>query len=234
MSLRVKVSAVAIATASCMLLAPTALASTHGPVQVTGKQLKSALLPAADFAAGYGVVAAANSGGALEHGTVFHLSSMRCRVFWPLVGTTRGFGETAFATDLIGVRKGTIPSVLAIFSQSVYQFASTRTASAFLSQLNAKYRSCRSTSVSDTKGGTLRWAVHSQSRQRVGGHQALQVVENLSDSKVPGPPSVTYLLWTVSGADIYLISTEPLSTTKPQPAQSSLTLKLIARVTKLR
>ena len=234
MSLRAKVSAVAIAAASCMLLAPTALASTHGPVQVTGKHLKSALLPTSDFASGYGVVFAANSGGTLEHRSVFHLPSMSCKVFWPSIGATRGFGETAFATDLIGPKKGTIPSVFEIFSQTVYQFASTRTASAFLSQLNAKYRSCRSTSVSDTKGGTLRWAVHSQSKLRVGGHQALQVVEHLSDSKVPGPPAVTYLLWTVSGADIYLISTEPLSTTKPQPAQSSLTLKLIARVTKLR
>lgn len=234
MSFRAKVSAIAITAAACMMFAPVAMASTHGPVQVTGKQLKSALLPTADFAAGYGVVYAANSGAALEHGGVFHLPSMRCRVFWPSVGATRGFGETAFATDLIGPKKGTIPSVLEIFSQTVYQFASTHTATTFLSQLNAKYRSCRSVTVSDTKGGTLRWAVHSQAKQRVGGHQALLVVEHLSDSKVPGPPSVTYLLWTVNGADVYLISTQPLSASKPQPAQSSLTLKLIARVTKLR
>ena len=234
MSLRVKVGAVAIAAASCMLLAPSALASTHGPVQVTGKQLKSALLPTADFQPGYSVIDAANSGGKLEHGTLFHLPSMSCRTFWPLAGVTRGFGETAFATDLIGAKQGTLPSVFEVFSQAVYQFASTRTASTFLSQLNAKYRSCRSTTVSDTKGGTLRWTARSESKQRVGGHQALLVVENLSDSKVSGPPDVTYLLWTVNGADIYLISTQPVTVTKPQPAQSSLTLKLIARVTKLR
>jgi len=234
MSLRVKVSAVAIAAASCLLLAPSALASTKGPVQVTGKQLKSALLPTADFEAGYGVIDSATSGGKLEHGAIFHLSSMSCKVFWPAVGLTRGFGETAFATDLIGVKQGTIPSVFELFSQAVYQFASTRTASTFLSQLNAKYRSCRSVTASDTKGGTLRWTARSESKQRVGGHQALLVVENLSDSKVPGTPEVTYLLWTVNGADIYLISTQPLTLSKPQPAQSSLTLKLIARVTKLR
>jgi hypothetical protein len=233
MSLRVKVSAIAIAAASCMLLAPAALASS-GPVQVTGKQLKSALLPPADFQAGYGVIFAANSGAALEHGTVFHLSSMSCKVFWPTAGVVRGFGETAFATDLIGVKQGTIPNVFEVFNQSVYQFASTRLATTFLSQLASKYRSCRSVSVSDTKGGTLRWSVHSQSTQRVGGHPALQVVEYESDSRIPGPPTVTYLLWTVSGADIYLISTEPLSVSKPTPAQSSLTLKLIARVSKLR
>jgi hypothetical protein len=216
-----------------MVFAPAAMASS-GPVQVTGKQLKSALLPTSDFAADYGVVYAANSGGALEHGGVFHLPSMSCRIFWTAVGVTRGFGETAFATDLVGLKAGTVSTLVEIFGQTVYQFASTHTASTFLSQLNAKYRSCRSVTASDSKGGTLRWAVHSQSKLRVGGHQALQVVEDLSDSKVPGPPSVIYLLWTVNGADIYLINTEPLSTSKPQPTQSSLTLKLIARVSHLR
>jgi hypothetical protein len=233
MSFRTKVSAIAITAAACVVFAPAAMASS-GPVQVTGKQLKSALLPTADFAAGYGVIYAANSGGALEHGGVFHLPSMSCQIFWPSVGATRGFGETAFATDLVGLKGVTVSSLLEIFNQTVYQFASTHTASTFLSQLNAKYRSCRSVTASDSMGGTLRWAVHSQSKLRVGGHQALQVVEDLSDSKVPGPPSVTYLLWTVSGADIYLISIEPLSTSKPQPSQSSLTLKLIARVSHLR
>ena len=234
MSLRAKASAIALTAAACMLLAPAAMASSHGPIQVTGKQLKSALLPPSDFVSGYAVVYAANSGGRLEHGGIFKLPSMSCRVFWPSVGVTQGFGETAFATDVVGPKSGTVTTVAEIFSQTVYQFASTHTATTFLSQLNAKYRSCRSTSVSDTKGGTLRWAVHSQSKLRVGGHQALQVVEYLSDSKVPGPPAVSYLLWTVNGADIYLISTQLLSTTSPQPTQSSLTLKLIARVTALR
>jgi len=234
MSLRVKVSAIALTAAACMLLAPTAMASSQGPLQVTGKQLKSALLPSSYFVAGYAVAYAANSGGRLEHGGIFNLPSMSCRVFWPSVGVTQGFGETAFATDLVGPKPGTVTAVAEIFSQTVYQFASTHTATTFLSQLNAKYQSCRSTSASDTKGGTLRWVVHSQSKLRVGGRQALQVVDYLSDSKVPGAPLVSYLLWTVSGADIYLISTQLLSTASPQPTQSSLTLKLIARVTALR
>ena len=45
MSLRAKVSAIVLTAAACMLLAPAAMASSHGPIQVTGKQLKSALLP---------------------------------------------------------------------------------------------------------------------------------------------------------------------------------------------
>jgi hypothetical protein len=234
MSLRAKASAIALTAAACLLITPTAMASSRGPVQVTGKQLKSALLPPSDFVAGYAVVYAANSGGRLEHGRTYNLPSMSCRVFWPSAGVTQGFGETAFAADLVGPKSDTLLGVAEIFGQTVYQFASTHTAATFLSQLNAKYRSCRSVAVPDGKGGLLRWTVHSQSKQRVGGHQALQVVDYLSDSKVPGRPTVTYLLWTVSGADIYLISTLLLSTASPQPTQSSLTLKLIARVTALR
>jgi hypothetical protein len=234
MTLRAKASAIALTATACLLLAPPAMASSHGPVQVTGKQLKSALLPPSGFLSGYSVTFAANSGGRLERGATFKLPSMSCQFFWPLAGVTQGFGETAFATDVVAPKSGASATVVEIFGQSVYQFASTHKAATFLSQLNAKYRSCRSTSASDTKGGTVRWTAHSQSKLRVGGHQALQVVEYLSDSKVPGPPLVGYLLWTVSGADIYLISTQLLSTTSPQPTQSSLTLKLIARVSALR
>ena len=52
MSFRSKVSAIAITAAACLVFAPAAMASS-GPVQVTGKQLKSALLPGSDFLAGY-------------------------------------------------------------------------------------------------------------------------------------------------------------------------------------
>jgi hypothetical protein len=44
----------------------------------------------------------------------------------------------------------------------------------------------------------------------------------------------TYLLWTIDGTDVYLINTEMITPGSPQPSQSSLTLKLIARVGALR
>ena len=44
----------------------------------------------------------------------------------------------------------------------------------------------------------------------------------------------TYVLWTIDGADTYMISTMPLSIPSPKPAQASLTLKLISRVGALR
>jgi PknH-like extracellular domain len=233
MSFRVKASAIAFTAAACMLIAPTAMASSRGPVQVTGKQLKSALLPASDFVSGYGVVNETDSGGRLEHGVLVKLPSMSCRAFWTEIGIVRGFGDTAHAADLVGYKSG-VPSVIETFEQSVYQFASTHAASSFFAQLNAKYKSCRSTSESDTKGGTLRWTVHSQSKQHVGGHQALHLVEYMSDSTVSAPPTTIDVLWTIDGTDIYMINTTLVTTTSPQPTQSSLTLKLIARVGALR
>jgi hypothetical protein len=232
MSFRSKVSAIAITAAACMALAPAAMASS-GPVQVSGKQLKSALLPASDFLAGYSVVAENDSGRKLEHRTLFKVPSMSCKNFWLLIGVVGGFGDTAHASDLIGTKSPSV-TVLEVFSQTVYQFASTHAAASFYSQLNAKYRSCRTVTSSDGQGGTIRRTVRSQSKQRVGGHQAVQLVEAMTDSKFPGPATLTYVLWTIDGADIYMINTTPLSISSPKPTQASLTLKLITRVTHLR
>jgi len=232
MSFRSKVSVIAITAAAAMMFAPAAMALSE-PVQVTGHQLKSALLPASDFLAGYSVGSEDDSGRHLEHGTVVKLPSQSCQDFWILIGVVGGFGETAYAGDLIDT-KSTSVTVFETFNQAVYQFASTHAAASFYSQLNAKYRSCRTVTSSDGQGGSLRRTVRSQSKQRVGGHQALLVVDAASDSKVAGPALDTYSLWTIDGADIYLISTMPLSVPSPRPAQASLTLKLISRVGALR
>jgi hypothetical protein len=45
---------------------------------------------------------------------------------------------------------------------------------------------------------------------------------------------VIYRMWTIDGTDVYLINTIPQNTGSPHPTQSSLTLKLIARVAALR
>src|SRR5579859_1367971 len=233
MSFRSKVSAMAVTAAACVLFAPAAMASS-GPVQVTGRQLKPALLPASDFLAGYTAQAENDSGRKLEHSTVFKLSSMSCSDFWLFIGVVGGFGDTAFAGDLIDPGSAGSVSVVETFTQAVYQFASGHAAATFYSQLNAKYRSCRTLTESDGKGGTARRTIRSQSKQHVGGHQAVQLVETFTDSKIPGPALLTYVLWTIDGADVYMINTIPLNVPSPRPAQSSLTLKLISRVSALK
>ena len=59
-------------------------------------------------------------------------------------------------------------------------------------------------------------------------------VAGLTDTKIPGPPTVTYALWTLDGTNVYMVSSQLFDTTTPQPSLSSLTLKLIGRVTALR
>jgi hypothetical protein len=234
MSFRARTSAIAATAATfVLLLTPTAMASAHRPVQVTGKQLRSALIPPAGFLSGYHVAYAGNSGGSLEHGAINSIPPMNCSTFWGSIGVNDGYGETAFAEDLVASGSTPVP-VVEIFHQAVYQFASSRGAASLYGQISAKYRSCRSVSVPDTQGGTLREMVHARFTQRVGGHQALLLVEHLSDSRIAGPPVVTYTLWTIYGTDIYLVDSQLLNVTTPRPTLSSLTLKLIARVGALR
>lgn len=231
MSLRAKACAIATA-AACLLLAPAAMASP-GSVQVTGKQLKSALLPASDFLPGYVTVFANNSGGTPEHGATRFVPPMDCFIFWASVGVDPGYGETAFADEMAGARP-TAAINDGTFLQAVYQFTSSHAAASLYGQISAKYRSCRATRTRDVNGGTLEQAVHSRSTLRVAGHHAVLIIEYLTDSHVAGPPLALWWLWTLDGTDVYLMNSELLGVDSPQPTLPALTLELIARVSHLR
>ncbi len=234
MSFRARASASAVAAASCVLfLTPTAMASSHGPVQVTGKQLKAALIPAAGFLPGYHTIYAGNSGSRLEQGATRFIPPMDCFIYWASIGVDKGYGETAFADEMAGTGSTPVP-VAEVFDQAVYQFASSRAAASLYGQIDAKYLSCRSVTVPDVNGGKLQQTVHARFTQRVGGHRSLLLIEYLSDTKVGGPPLVTWALWTLDGTDIYMVSSQLLNVSSPQPTLSSLMLKLIARVSALR
>ena len=236
MPFRVKAGAIAVTAAISALLAPAAMASPgvfNSPVQVTGKQLNGGLLPPSRFQPSYSTIFANNSGGRLEHGSVFHIPSMKCATFWSFIGTVKGFGETAFATESAASKSGKAP-VEEIFGQSVYQSASNHAAASLNSQISAKYKSCRSVSFSDGHGGMLRETVHSRKAERVGGHQSLLLTEYLTDTKIGGPPLVTDALWTIVGTNIYMVDSQLLNVHSPKPTLSSLMLKLIARVRALR
>jgi hypothetical protein len=235
MPFRAKASIIAATAAACALLAPAAMASpavSHSPVQVTGKKLKSGLLPASHILAGYSVIFSNNSGGSLEHSTLFHIPSMKCASFWGFIATVKGFGETAFATTLAG--SGGRTAVEETFQQSVYQFAGSHGAASVFGQIGAKYKACRSISLADGHGGTIRQTVHARKAERVGGHQSLLLTEYLTDTRIGGPPVVTVALWTVFGPDVYMFSSQLLNVHSPKPTLSSLMLKLIPRIRALR
>jgi hypothetical protein len=236
MSFRTKAGAVAVAAALCTLTVPAAMASpglAHSPAQVTGKKLKAGLLPPTSFQPGYSTLFASNSGGKLEHGTTFHVPSMKCSDFWLFAGHTKGFGETAFATESATSKSGQAP-VLELFDQAVYQLASNKAATTLDSQIGARYKACKSVKFSDGHGGTFKESVHSRVTERVGGHQSLLLTEYETDTKTPGPPQVIVALWTLDGTDIYRIDSEPITVKAPKPTLSSLMLKLIPRVRALK
>ena len=120
------------------------------------------------------------------------------------------------------------------FQQSVYQFASNHGATSVFGQIGAKYKSCRSVSVPDGHGGTLRQTVHARKTERVGGHPSLLLTEYLTDTQITGARVVTKALWTIVGTNVYMIESQLLNVPSPKPTLSSLMLKLIARVRALR
>lgn len=236
MSFRTKASAVAIAAAMCTSLALPALASpavSHAPIQVTGKQLKGGLLPTSSFLPGYRVLVADTSGNKLEHGVLFHISSMACFKFWSLIGTVGGFGDTAYANETVAAKSPSAP-VQELFQQFVSQSASPHAAATLFGQIGAKYKSCRTASAKDGSGGTLKETVHSRTAERVGGHKSLLLTEYLTDSKVHGAPLVTVALWTLNGPDIYMINSQLETVHSPKPTLSSLMLKLMHRIRALK
>jgi hypothetical protein len=238
MSFRAKACAAAVA-ATCVLFAPAAMASpdsSHAPVQVTGKQLRNGLLPPSHLLPGYVTLLSFNSGGSLEHGTSRSIPPMDCFIYLASIGVDKGYGETAFADRLAAAKSASPFITQEIFQQAVYQFAGSRAASSFFSQISAKFRTCKVVVRKDTKGGTLKQVVHSRSALRVGGHPSLQIVEYLTDSRTPAPgtPLVTYWLFTVDGTNVYIINSTLGNVHAPKPSLPSLMLKLIPRVRALR
>jgi len=227
-SLRAKAAVLAATAAAVVLLAPASLASTP----VTGKQLKSALIPASGFLPGYHTIFQNNSGGKAEHGATRRIPPMNCFIFWASIGVDPGYGETAFADEMAGSGSNPVP-VAELFFQAVYQFATSRGATSLYNQISAKYQACRNTRFPDTMGGTLIHQVHARHTENVGGHHALLLTEYLADTKIPGPPTVTYALWTLDGTSVYMVSSQPFNVSMPQPSLASLTLRLISRVTAL-
>jgi hypothetical protein len=213
--------------------AATAMASTvTSTVQVTGVQLKSALLPAADFPAGYAVSNASDSGGHLATAPAKDkLATMSCSAWQQDLGET-GFGETAMATDTVG-RSNSNPSQLTLsaYGQLVYQFRTTSAASAFFAGLRAVATRCSSISLSEG-GATLTAKVRVVSAARVDGHTAFWIDETESAS---GFSAQDRTLLTDAGTDVFAVDSTGVTVAPPSsPAPASLIVKLIARVEALR
>jgi hypothetical protein len=223
----------AIVTAAEVLTGSAALATAPSPgtVQVTGTQLKSALLPPSAFGHG-GDFEVQNSGRTLEHATHPDLASIRCSLFSVLLGDSTlpgdpgfGFGATATATA------DAVSNGSRSYLQAVYQFANARTAGSLYAQTYAKYATCRSFVVS---GERIR--LNSESIIRLGGRPAFQVTQTIYTSGFDAPPPYeTRTVFTVDGADAFILNSGTGRDASPASATpAALVLGLIARVQALR
>ena len=236
MSLRAKVIASIAFATSAFLIAPAAQAATH-PAQVSGAELKSALLPASVFGSGFKVVGAVSSGKSLlHHKATKHVPTMSCANFENQ--GLLGYGESAVATSAVINNSLDISTSLSdlniLYDQTVYQFPSTKAAATFYRQAQAKYASCKSFTAFVSGGpGSDKTTITLKSiaKSKVGKYKAFQLVQNLGDSAVPDVPVNLNTLVTVAGADVFFIVD---FTTSNHQVPAKTMLKLVNRVRALR
>ncbi len=129
--------------------ATTAVAGST--TQLTGTQLKGALLSATDVGTGFtaSTDSAVDSGGSLTTAAAkYKPASISCPDLLNEMGQT-GFGESAMADDTL--ENDTSGELL---NQVVYQFASATAANVFFTSLEAKWNSCGSFTETDSSSGT--------------------------------------------------------------------------------
>ena len=238
MPFRARIVASAAFVAAGFLLAPAAHAASRPPVQVNGIQLKSALLSPSSFGSDYELLLWARSGKSLWHQRAKnHVSTMNCGDFESGDGIL-GFGETAVALSWV-INPDPwpdYPNTQFYYTQSVYQFPSTKAATTYYNQARAKYAKCQyfteSVPADSVPGsGTLETTTQTLSKASVSNYRAFQVgqISDLTDQA--GITIQQSTLVTVEGTDVFTMNSVG-GTNDPVP--TSLMLKLINRVKKLR
>jgi len=192
---RLLVRVVSIAVAAVwMSIAAACSSSTAQPV--TGVQLKSALLPASDFPAGYEIYAkySYDSGSHVSNSPArYDLATMPCGTFAVQLGS-HGFGETAMATDeFLDQGRGQA------YVQVVYQFLHPGIASTFFAGLRTTTMRCRSFTA-PAFGVSTRWTQRASAAATVSGHQAMQIAQTAVAS---GTTSNIDYLFVLDGTDVY-------------------------------
>ncbi|MGD0242623.1 MAG: sensor domain-containing protein [Streptosporangiaceae bacterium] len=242
MSFRARLIATAALATSAFLLVPAAAqaapdtqAATH-PVQITGAELKTALLPASTFGSGFKAFGATNSGKSLwPTKAVKHPSAMSC-INFENAGAVR-YGETAVAVAVAennsAITGTNLDSLNLLYDQSVYQFASTKAAAAFYNQAHAKYASCKSfiDKASGDPNGASTITLKSIAKTKVGTDQAFQLTQIDHEPGLGGISLKLNTLVTVKGADVFIFVNGGTAN-RPVPAKTML--KLISRVAALR
>jgi hypothetical protein len=187
-----------LAVAGLLLTVPAAQAATPIQFQLTGAQLASRLLPPSSFPSGYKIVKSGtyNSGRRLEQGPAkHHLATFSCKTYIVKGLPRTGFGETATAASVVA-------NSAQAYQQVVFQFASTKQATAFYRQLYAFTVRCRT--VTASFHGTVRLTTQSLKKTHLGKLPAFLAKQTLSATGF-GAPTINDTLATVSGRDVLFI-----------------------------
>jgi hypothetical protein len=219
------------ASASSAAIAPT---SAAGPLptasmtplpaasgQLTGTDLESVLLPAADFPSGF---AASSTGPVTSGGTLtsaaalYPLATVSCSEFVQHLGST-GFGETAMAADsIVGTSQA--------YDQVIYQFSTASAASAFVSGVQSLAGRCTSfTAPAST--GTATFSLKAAPGASVAGNPTVELVQT---GKVSGSALTLDTLLSASGVDVFAASGVGLGVGAPAvPAKETIIYNLMKR-----
>jgi len=220
-------AALSFAAAGSASAQPFEPAGQHGPAQVTGSQLKTAVLPASAFGSDFTFSQSADSGSKLKSTRAkYHVPAMSCFDFEHGVYISK-FGDTAGVvtqyTNPHWIPE--YPNTIVAVDEMVLQFATAATASTFYSQVRAKYAGCPSGAEPffEAPADTL-----SVTKTTVNGDQAFLVIQDADVS----PGIVRYALYAlylyvVAGTNVYDVS--EFSGTNDEPSVP-LVIDLIHRV----
>jgi hypothetical protein len=215
------VAAAAVAAAWSLILSGTASAAVTGPAgafshpkhhakpaavtQVTGHKLSTALLPGSDWGAGYTSLGEKDTGSSLDSPASTSMSGLTCD---NLSGAVQGHGQTAEASDTIAGEDVTAPpGNLFAGLQDISQFATSKTASSYVQQLLAKFKSCATYEQSTQPSTSGPITLESLSSTKVDGYYAFNVLQETTDQTGTGQTVTAYINTTVvnAGADVYSV-----------------------------
>jgi hypothetical protein len=189
--------------------------------QLTGTQLESVLLPAADFPAGYAAASSGpvSSGNSLTLGVAkYSLATMSCSTFVEHLGSP-GFGESAMAYDGISASGKA-------FDEFLYQFPSAAQAGAFVSGIASLAGRCASFQLT-SNNVTATFKLTTTAGPAVGGHPTTQVTET---GKVGAQPVDLSLLLCADGVAAFGVAAVGAGGAAPTtPAREDVMYNLMKR-----
>ena len=187
--------------------------SAASPTQMTGVQLKAALLPASDFPPGYSVLGEQDSGASLAGPRAgVDLNTMSCSYFVSH-STVALVGATAYAAEGLRSRDRSVE-----YTQVILRFASPAAAAAVYRDTLAVRHRCPRTTV--TEGGvTGRVTIQGPPPADVGGHSSVEIDEALT---MPGASIVNRTLWSADGQELLEVSVGTIAQGARAPQSPSL------------